>query len=416
MVSDQYAPMVGGVPSVVRSLATSLARRGHTVWVLAPSAHARDERTRDERTREEGVRVRRVASCAWPFYAGQRVALPPLAAALRFCAEAQPDVLHVHSPLGLGLVARRAGRCLGLPVIATHHYLPTNINWSLGARTTVAERVYAYLVWFYNGCTLVSAPTRTALHPLRTRGLLVPARAVSNGVDLHAHFPGPPDPTVRRQLGLSADRPLVLHVNRLSPEKRIDVLLEAAARMQSDAQIALVGAGPAEADLRAQAERLLLSERVRFLGYVGEGDLLHLRRAAQVCVVPSEAELQSLSTMEAMACGLPVVAADAWALPELVAHGSNGFLFEPGDSVALATCLDHLLSDASLRARMGARSLSVIAAHNRDRVLDQWELLYERAVSFAGCRIAHGQRPSYPREGMPCMRRHPAPASAAHQS
>jgi glycosyltransferase involved in cell wall biosynthesis len=408
LVTDQYPPMVGGVPAVVRGLAQSLSARGHSVSVVAPSA-----RGRGEESCEDGVHLHRVASIAWPWYPGQRIGLLSLPAAMDLFARLEPEVVHLHSPLVLGRVARRAGRSLGLPVIATHHYLPTNVHWSLGRHFTFAERMYAYLVRFYNGCTLVSAPTRTALHPLQRRGLLVPAHAISNGVDLGAHRPGRPDATVRQRLGLAADRPLVLHVNRLAPEKRIDVLLEAVARMRCEAQVVLVGAGPAEASLRAQAKRLELGERVRFLGYVGEDDLLHLRRAAQVCVVPSEAELQSLSTMEAMACGLPVVAAHAWALPELVTHGGNGFLFGPGDSGTLAIHLDRLLSDATLRAAMGARSLSAIAEHDRDRVLDHWELLYERAASAAHNRSEQDvQRLSCIPDGRD---RHPMPSLVARR-
>ncbi len=89
--------------------------------------------------------------------------------------------------------------------------------------------------------------------------------------------------------------------------------------------------------MREQAERLNLGDRVSFLGFVRDADLLALRRSSDVFVIPSEAELQSLSTMEAVACGLPVVAANSYALPELVHHGENGYLFQPGNSDELAS-------------------------------------------------------------------------------
>src|SRR5258708_3046785 len=92
----------------------------------------------------------------------------------------------------------------------------------------------------------------------------------------------------------------------------------------------------------------------------------------------AEGDLQSLATMNAMACGLPVVAADAYALPELVHHEENGFLFTPGNSEEMAGYLDRLVSDADLRAKMGARSLEVIAGHDRVKVLEEWETLYRR--------------------------------------
>ncbi len=118
-----------------------------------------------------------------------------------------------------------------------------------------------------------------------------------------------------------------------------------------------------------------------FLGYVGDADLLTLRRSCEAFVIPSQAELQSLSTMEAMACGLPVIAANAYALPELVHHGKNGFLFQGGNSDELAHYLDVLLADADLRACMGAESLKIIATHDRVHVADEWEALYQRLDS-----------------------------------
>ncbi|MBV9615541.1 MAG: glycosyltransferase [Ktedonobacteraceae bacterium] len=242
---------------------------------------------------------------------------------------------------------------------------------------------YSYLVHFCNRCEYVTAPTQTALNLLYERGLRAPARPISNGIDLQKFSPGAREPAVLQRFKLPLEQPLLLHVNRLSEEKRIDVLIDAMAKIKSNTHLALVSTGPAEAELRAQVERLHLKERVSFLGFVQEEDLLQLRRAADFFAIPSEAELQSLATMEAMACGLPVIAANAWALPELVHSDENGFLFQPGNSDELATYIDTLAHDALLRKHMGAESLRIIARHDRSRVLEEWEELYRRlAVEF----------------------------------
>jgi len=216
---------------------------------------------------------------------------------------------------------------------------------------------------------------------LYEHGLRAPAQAISNGIDLKKFSPGKRDEHLRQRFDLPEGRPLALHVNRLSYEKRVDVLLDAAAKMSSNGFIAIVGSGPAEAELRAQAGRLNLGDRVKFLGFVRDADLLGLRRLSDVFVIPSEADLQSLATMEAMACGLPVIAANSYALPELAHHEENGFVFEPGNSDELASYLDTLLADPALRAQMGAKSLEIIAKHDRTQVLDQWESLYHRLAN-----------------------------------
>src|SRR3989440_2600526 len=268
------------------------------------------------------------------------------------------------------------------PVIATNHYLPINMSRSLSTDPFFSKPFsnisYTYLVSFCNRCEYVTAPTATGLNLLYDHGLRAPAGVISNGVDLKKFTPGERSEQVLQRLNLPLDRPIVLHVNRLYNEKRIDVLLDAAAKMKSNAHIALAGAGPLEAELREQAERLHLADRVSFLGYVRDADLLALRRSSEVFVIPAEADLQSLATMEAMACGLPVIAANSYALPELAHHGENGYVFQPGNSDELASYLDKLLGNAPLRAQMSQKSLAIIARHDRIQVLNQWESLYRR--------------------------------------
>ena len=92
--------------------------------------------------------------------------------------------------------------------------------------------------------------------------------------------------------------------------------------------------------------------------------------------IASEAELQSLVTMEAMASGLPVVAVNAGALGELVHPGENGFLARPGRAADLAGSLDLLGRDPQLRARMSKSGLRIIADHDRHRLLGRWESIY----------------------------------------
>ena len=372
LVTDQYPPMVGGVPTVTHGLAVDFARRGQQVWVIAPSSDMRNAYALEDK-----VHVYRFASFEWPMYEGQRLAFLPLLAMRQLIRDVDPDVLHIHSPAVLGLLAQCLARSFHKTVIATNHFMPGNMSRSLASSTSFNKGVYAYLTWFYNRCMHVTAPTMTALKLLHTHGLVAPSSVISNGIDLHNFTPGERDPQIRRRFHLPADRPLALHVSRLSAEKRIDVLLDAAARMQGNGHITLAGVGPAEAILRAQAQRLQLGDRVSFLGFVSNADLLALRRASDVYVIPSEAELQSLSTMEAMACGLPVIAANACALPELVHHNRNGILVQPGNDDELAYHLDILLSNADLRSRMGAESLEIIAKHGRSEVLNQWEELYQ---------------------------------------
>ncbi len=328
------------------------------------------------------MRVYRFSSFEWPTYEGLRIPFLPFVPIRNLLKKSDPHIIHIHSPVVLGNIAQILAGGLRKPVIATNHYLPINMSRSLSADPVLSKPfsniTYTYLVNFCNRCEYVTAPTSTALNLLYDHGLRAPAGVISNGIDLKKYTPGERNEQVLQRLNLPLDRPIILHVNRLNYEKRVDVLLDAAAKMKSNGHIALVSTGPAEADLREQVDRLNLADRVSFLGYVRDADLLALRHSSEVFVIPSEADLQSLSTMEAMACGLPVIAANSYALPELAHHEENGYVFQPGNSDELADYIDKLLEDSALRAQMGKKSLEIVARHDRIQVLDQWEALYRR--------------------------------------
>ncbi len=377
IVTDQYLPVVGGVPRVTQGLAVDLANRGHQVWVVAPSYGACDVHRIEQK-----VHVYRFFSFEWPAYEDLHIPFLPFIPFYRLLKKADPDIVHVHSPVVLGNIARIVASALRKPVIATNHYLPIGISRSLTSAPLFGKPFthvsYAYLVQFYNRCEYVTAPTMTALNLLYEHGLRAPAQAISNGIDLKKFSPGEPDEQLRQRFNLPQDRPIILSVSRLNLEKRINVLIDAAAKMTRDAHIAIASTGPAEADLRAQVEQSGLKDKVTFLGFIADADLAPLYRLADIFAIPSEAELQSLATMEAMACGLPMVAADAYALPELAHHQENGFLFKRMDADEMAHYLDMLVGDEAFRKQMGAKSLEIIAKHDRALVLDQWEALYRR--------------------------------------
>jgi glycosyltransferase involved in cell wall biosynthesis len=376
IVTDQYAPMVGGVPNVTRTLALGLVRRGHTVAMMTPRPGG-SQLVASGQANDHGVAMSYCRSVPWPWYDGMRLGCLSPAGARGLVRAFGPDVTHVHSPMTLGGIVTLVARRLAIPVVYTNHYVPENVRPTSGRRSRIFDRAYyAYLVWFSNLSSHVTAPTSTALRLLRDQGLRAPSRVISNGVDRAIYRPGPGCDRIRARYGLSADSPVVLSVGRLSREKDIGIILQATAMLTRDAQVAIVGTGPDERRLKALAERLSLANRVRFLGHVPAADLPELYRLAEVFVIASRAELQSLATMEAMASGLPVVAANAYSLSELVCHGRNGFLASPGSGSELAAYLDQLLARPDLRAAMARESLQLISAHELSRSLADWEALY----------------------------------------
>jgi len=175
----------------------------------------------------------------------------------------------------------------------------------------------------------------------------------------------------------------VLFVGRLEQEKHVDELLRAFARLPASlgARLEVVGMGSLRPALTALAATLGLGASVRFLGAVDDDALLAAYARADVFVMPGTAELQSIATLEAMAAGLPVVAADAMALPHLVRPGVNGRLHAPGDVAGLADDLAALLADPALRARLGRASRTIAETHALGATVAAFEDRYARLAA-----------------------------------
>jgi glycosyltransferase involved in cell wall biosynthesis len=175
---------------------------------------------------------------------------------------------------------------------------------------------------------------------------------------------------------------VVLYSGRLGGEKSLDVLLRAFAIVakKTRASLVLSGSGPDAGILKDLAGQLGISRITHFVGFVPDNDFPSLYGIASMFAIPSTAELQSIVTLEALASGLPVVAADSNALPELVHHGKNGFLHKPFDPPGMAVFLERLLRNPSLRARMGAESLRIVAKHDYPQVFKTFEKLYRQVI------------------------------------
>ncbi|HEX3173630.1 MAG TPA: glycosyltransferase [Solirubrobacterales bacterium] len=175
---------------------------------------------------------------------------------------------------------------------------------------------------------------------------------VHNAVRLN-RCASPRSAQLRDELSGGRERPVVLTIARLDPQKGHPVLLEAAARLPG-INFALAGDGPERARLEAQAESLGLGNRVGFLGH--RTDVPDLLDACDVFALPSLYEGSSLALLEAMAARRAVVSSAIGGTEELIGDGEDGLLVPPGDATALAAALRRLLADAALRRRLADRA------------------------------------------------------------
>jgi glycosyltransferase involved in cell wall biosynthesis len=220
---------------------------------------------------------------------------------------------------------------------------------------------------------------------LQDLGFDAPVEVISNGVDVERFRPGPEETNLRDELGLDG-RPVVLYTGRLDPEKSMDVWLRAARATvgSCQAQFLVGGQGVDRERLEALAADLELQNHLRFIGYLPADRYPDLYRLADVYCIAAPVELQSISTLEAVSSGVPVVAVKAGALPELVHHEVNGLLVPSGDSRAMSRALVALLNDSDRRVGMGAAGRRLALEHALDRSLDRYESFLSAAAARAG--------------------------------
>jgi len=372
--ADTFAPEINGAATFAARLAAGLVERGHDVHIVAP-APSRKHGTWTETLEGQPMTVHRLKSWRWYPHPWLRFALPWNIEknSARILDAVKPDVVHFQSHIIIGRGLSNQAQKRGIRVIGTNHFMPENLlehtllpNF---LRAPAVRAAWAAAARSFGRAEVVTTPTRKAADFLEHYTKIRDVIAISCGVDAHHYTP---DFTPRTEN-------LILFVGRITNEKQLDKLLRAFAILDPslNAKLELVGGGEQENSLKSLASQLGIRDRVTFTGYAEEDYLRNALTRATVFAMPSIAELQSIATMEAMASGLPVVAANAMALPHLVHDGENGFLFEPGNIDEFAAKLTQVLTmpEDELQ-KLKRESLRIVAAHDIQRTITTFEAIY----------------------------------------
>lgn len=372
---DTFAPDVNGAARFAERLAAGLVERGHHIHVLAPAQKWRRYPPRVEVIEGQKMTVHRLPSWRWLPHDWLRFVLPWRARhhVRRALDTVQPDVIHIQSHIVIGRALAKEAEARNIRLVATNHVMPENVlDFTL--LPPWAKKIFVRWGWWDADKILrrahsVTTPTKRAADFLERntsrRGVL----AVSCGLKASDYTP---------VLG-APERNTFVFVGRLTLEKEIDVILRAMTRVEDTfgASLTIIGEGDQRKHLEKIAHDLGIADRVTFVGHVSDEQLRSHLSGARAFVIASIAELQSIATMEAMASGLPIIAANAMALPHLVKHKKNGFLFQPGNDRELAARMRKMMElSAEEYEDMQRYSLHVVADHDIERTLNTFEKLY----------------------------------------
>lgn len=362
--TDTYLPTVNGVTYTVRTWRDHWERRGGRMDVVYPDSD-----------HDPGAGEHPVRSLRFPFYEGYRVGVPAVPDAIR-----RVDVVHSHSPFGIGLGGLRLARRLDAPLVASYHTPTGEYAKYLSVNGTV-ERVVrsvatAYERWFLDRADVVVVPSpETRRHVHESVGVETPAEIVQNGVD--TEFFRPIEGDFRERYDLP-DRPLVGYTGRHGYEKQLHLLLDAVDGLDRDVTLVFGGDGPARTDLEAAAAGI--DADVRFLGFLPREDLPAFYSALDVFAFPSPVETQGLVALEAHACGTPVAGVDASALSDTIEDGTNGYKARAGDAERFRDVIARTLDE---RERLREGCLASRDAISAERAVDTLEDVYQSALERA---------------------------------
>jgi len=374
--TDTFYPQVNGVVNAVRNYDRMLTGLGHKVTVFTAGK-------KPEVASLDGAEVRRYRAFTflpYPEFEYSVDVIHPVTQAVRF----KPNVVHAHTPFLMGYCAWMTARRLRLPLVGTFHTPIDEYVMYIARRSRVSQRMLRsvakyYQDWFYKRCDVIIVPAPSAAKYLKVKDK--PIVPVSNGLDLSRYGPAGRE-EIRERFGLG-DAPVIMHGGRLSFEKRIRGVIDAMPSVLAkvpEAKLMIVGKGPAMKSLEGRVAELGLGHCVVFTGYVSDADFPKAFAAADVLAINSPVETQSLIVLEAMA-GLPVVGADAGAIPDAVVDGENGLLFRPDDSATLAAGLVKVLTDDALRAKLKDGALKTAGEHSLERTTQKLLQVYEMAIA-----------------------------------
>jgi glycosyltransferase involved in cell wall biosynthesis len=384
IASVTYAPFSNGQAIFTSNLAEQLATNHHEVLAIVPS-----DQGQTYRINRNGVDTQYLWTIDLSFlYPGSVFTPFPAEEVKRVFEWFRPDIAHIQDHYPLCYHTYKIARQLGVKVVGTNHFMPENIApvfpWLSKFKSNFDWALWKWMLGLYNKLDMVTAQSKTAVDILRNKGIQVETKPITCGVNLDRFKP---DPSINRNLwrskyGLSMNKTTFLFVGRVGGEKRLDVIIRALHRLKrKDIQLVIAGIGAFVSKLNALVNELNLQDSVHFTGFIPNDHLPPLLNSVDIFTMPSEAELLSIASLEAMATAKPLLLADAQALPELVTNGENGYLFRAGDVEDAANYMALLADHPERWEDMGSASLEKAKMHSLEMMRQGFEEVYKTVLS-----------------------------------
>ena len=372
LFTETFLPKVDGIVTRLKHTVEHLQRTGDQVLVFSPDGGL---------TNYMGAQIHGVSGFPLPLYPELKLALPrpSIGEALEVF---KPDLVHVVNPAVLGLAGIYYAKTLEIPLVASYHtHLPKYLeHYGLG----MLEGVMWEIIKAMHNQAQLNLVTSTAMRTELTEHGVEHVEVWQRGVDTELFRPELASAEMRDRLSQGhPEAPLLLYIGRLSAEKEIDRIRPVLEAIPG-ARLALVGDGP----YREELEKHFEGTPTHFVGYLAGEELASAYASGDAFVFPSRTETLGLVLLEAMAAGCPVVAANSGGIPDIVANGRNGYLFDPTDEQGAIVATQRLIEASTERellrrnARLEAEKWGWAAS------TAQLQTFYQRVVAEAPISLA----------------------------
>ena len=369
---------LGGSEIAAYYLATNIAKKGHEVHIFTTSIDRQDCLDK-----YENINIHRYGKSfrVGEYNISYGLFHKPLKQQLDL------DIIHAHLSVKIdGLAALLHAKKKKIPFIVTHH-ADTNIYSGFIHKTHVVYFFSSYIVKkCFSHANIIISPSECYIEESRFLGKYRDKIVViPNGINVDEFDIVFSKEQCREKLGMPLDGKIILFLSGLVPPKGPDVLLKAMLKILKnipDAKLVFVGSGGMGEELKRLSKKLGIVKYVKFAGFVG--DVLKKAlyyKSADVFVLPSIGlESFGIVNLEAMACGVPIVASKIGGVPDVVKDGENGLLVPPRDSEALANGIIHLLENKDVREKMGKNGREKVKEYSWERIAAETEAIYKEVV------------------------------------
>lgn len=422
--TDTYPPDKNGISMSIDSFTKLLAAEGHEFMIFCPKKGLHIDK------KHPNISIKRYASITAPSNKDSKISLPFIWTAVRDLKDFNPDLVHIQTPMGMGLVGIWATKILKIKNVQTYHtYIPdflvyftpkmllgidriTNfINNSRLAKSIVTradvddsnpifklfknrlssifkevddtdeennskkfKEVFGrnYTRFLYNKADIVLTPSVALKNILEKQGITKKIVVLSNGVNSKL-FKRKTDYAIKNRM---------VHAGRLGYEKSTAVIIEAfyiAQKTNPCLRLDVYGDGPSRKSLIGLTKKLKIAKKIRFFGAYDISKFSQKLCEYDFFVTASTIETQGIVLLEAMASGLPVVAVNKLAVPEIVHNGKNGYLSKPADAEAMAKNMLKILENSKRLEKFGKKAILIAKSHEisiwKDRLFNIYKKL-----------------------------------------